>query len=186
MKREELKALGLTDEQIDKVMGINGQDIEASKTKLTTATTELEALKTQLTAANTQIEDFKKLDVEGVKKAADEWKTKAEKAQADAAAQMTELRFNHALDGALTVAKAKNSKAVRALLKSDDLKLAEDGSIVGLKDQLEKIKSENDYLFESDKPALKVVVGGKTQSTTASNPFLAAVRKGAGLPEQGE
>ena len=67
MKREELKALGLADDVIDKIMGINGADIEAQKAKLTPVQTELDGLKAQLTEANTTIEGFKKLDVDGIK-----------------------------------------------------------------------------------------------------------------------
>ena len=37
MKREDLKAMGLTDEQIDKVMAENGKDIEKQKTAAETA-----------------------------------------------------------------------------------------------------------------------------------------------------
>ncbi|MCX7714843.1 MAG: phage scaffolding protein [Clostridia bacterium] len=43
---------------------------------------------------------------------------------------------------------AKNAKAVKALLDMDDLKL-NSSEIVGLSQQLEKIKAENDYLFKS-------------------------------------
>ena len=81
---------------------------------------------------------------------ADDYKAKFEQAQADSKKQLDELRFNHALDSALGGAKAKNIKAVRALLETDKLKLNKDGSLTGLSEQLEKIKSENDYLFETE------------------------------------
>lgn len=64
MKREFLKELGLTDEQIDFIMAENGKDVEAVKAKTTTA------------EAGKQIEAFKGMDIEGVKKSADEWKAK--------------------------------------------------------------------------------------------------------------
>ena len=44
MTRAELEALGLTKEQIDSVMGINGNDIEKVKTKLTEAEKEADTL----------------------------------------------------------------------------------------------------------------------------------------------
>lgn len=183
MKREELKALELADDVIDKIMALHGKDVEASKTALTTAQTELDNAKKQLTEANTAIEGFKKLDVDGIKAAADEWKTKAEQAQAEATAQVSKLKFDHALDGALTGAKAKNAKAVRALLSMETLKLNDaDGSIVGLKDQLETLQKENDYLFESETPTPKIVLGGNNKPIT-EDALSAAMRKGAGLPE---
>jgi hypothetical protein len=182
MKRDELKAIGLTDEQIDKVMAANGQDIEAGKTKLTAATTEAEALKAQLTEAGKQIEAFKGMNIDQIKASADEWKTKAEQATADAQAQMAALRFDHALEAALTGAKAKDVVSVKANLKLGDLKLAEDGSIVGLNEQLAKVKETKDFLFESDKPAPKIVTGGNNQSIMKGDAITEIARKAAGLP----
>ena len=191
MNKKDLEKLGLTAEVIEKaglesnvldsIIVLHGKDIEKHKTAVGTAQTEAEGLKGQLTEANTTIEGFKKLDVEGIKAAADEWKAKAEQAATDAAAQVATLRFDHALDGALVGAKAKNAKAVKALLKADDLKLAEDGTIVGLQEQLEKIKSESDYLFESDEPAPKIVAGTHPKPIIG-DATVDAARKAAGLP----
>lgn len=183
MKREDLIKLGLAEDVVDKIMAMHGQDIEGHKTKLATAQTEVDGLKKQLTEANTTIEGFKKLDVDGIKAAADDWKSKAEKAQAEAAAQMAQLKFDYALDGAIGAAKARNAKAVKALLDAGALKLNEaDGSIIGLKEQLEKIKSENEYLFEGESGDPKIVAKSNNQSVL-DDPFMAAMRKGAGLPE---
>jgi len=183
MKREDLKKIeGLTDEVIDKIMQLHGQSVESQKSKLTTAETELSSLKKQLEEANQQIESFKGMNIDQIRAAAEEWKAKAEQAQKDAQAQIQQLKFEHALDQALAGAKAKNVKAVRALLQMDALKLNEaDGSIVGLKEQLEKLQSEADYLFESDQPAPKVVAGGNNQSVMNTDPFIAAFKRGAGL-----
>lgn len=181
MKREDLIKLGVAEEMVDKIMALHGSDIETHKTKLTTLQTELDNLKGQLKEAAAQIESFKGMDIEGVKKSADEWKAKAEAAEKDAQAQIQTLKFEHALDGALAGAKAKNAKAVKALLQADVLKLNEaDGSILGLKEQLEKIKTENDYLFESDTPTPRIVAGGNNQSVITDKVVLAA-RQGAGL-----
>jgi len=181
MKREDLKALELSDEAIDQVMKLHGQDIEAHKTKAVEAEKQLETLQGQLEEANKAIEGFKELDVDGIKAAADEWKTKAEAAQKEAKAQIQQLKFDHTLEGALTQAKAKNPKAVKALLNFEDLKLSqEDSSIVGLDKQLEKVKSEADYLFEPDQPTPKIVLGGQNKKTNMDSVTLAA-RKAAGL-----
>jgi predicted nucleic acid-binding Zn-ribbon protein len=163
MKRDDLIKLEIAEELVDKIMALHGKSVEKHKADFAAATTELDGLKTQLSEANSAIEGFKKLDIDGVKAAADEWKAKAEQAQADAVAQISKLKFDHALDGALTGAKAKNLTAVKALLKADDLKLSEDGTIIGLEDQLKKIQSENDFLFESENPPPKVVAGGKAK-----------------------
>lgn len=189
MKREDLIKLGIAEDLVDKIMALHGTDIESHKTKVATAQTELDAIKKQLSDANNEIDGFKKLDIEGVKKAADDYKAKFETAQADAQKQLAQLKFDHALDGALTGAKAKNAKAVRALLNMDALKLNEaDGSIIGLKDQLEQIQKDNDYLFAGESASVlasdpHIVTGGNPPQKTI-DAFDAALRRGAGLPEE--
>lgn len=185
MKREDLIKLGIAEDMVDKIMALHGADIEGHKSRLTAAQTELEGLKTQLGEANRQIEAFRGMDVDGIRRAADEWKAKAEQAQADAQKQLDDLRFNHALDGALAAAKAKNAKAVRALLNPDGLKLDGDGNLVGLNEQLEKIKTENGYLFEDDQPTPRIVSGGQPK-TVIGDPVILAARRAAGLSTEGE
>jgi len=58
---------------------------------------------------------------------------------------ISSMRFDYALEKSLSGAKAKSVKAVRALLDTDSLKLTDDGTIEGLDDQLEAIKSENEF-----------------------------------------
>ncbi|MDO4542084.1 MAG: phage scaffolding protein [Bacillota bacterium] len=58
------------------------------------------------------------------------------------------MRFDSALDTALMAGKAKSAKAVKALLDLNEVKMV-DGKITGLDAQLEALKSEHDYLFET-------------------------------------
>jgi len=180
MKREDLKALELEDGVIDQIMKLHGQDIEAHKTQLTEAEKQAETLQGQLEEATKAIEGFKDLDVDGIKQAADEWKAKAEQAQAEAQSEIERLKFDHALEGALSGAKAKNPKAVKALLDMEALKF-NDGKIIGLEDQLKTIQEGNDYLFESDEPTPKVVTKGQGKTTLTDSAVMAA-RKAANLP----
>ncbi len=147
MTRDFLKSLGIEDKAvIDQIMSENGKDIESEKTKFG----DYDSIKSQLSEANKQIEEFGKLDYEGLKKAADDYKAKFEQAQADSKKQLEEMQFNHALEGALTGAKARNVKAVRALLETEKLKLNKDGTLTGLSEQLEALKKDNAYLFEGE------------------------------------
>ncbi len=184
MKREFLKSLELSEDMIDKIMAEYGKSVEAEKAKVTTADAALKTAQEQLTEANKQIESFKALKPEELQKAADDYKVKFEQAQKDAQSEIAKLKFDHALDGALTSAKAKNAKAVKALLDTELLKLAEDGSVSGLKEQLEKIQKDNDFLFESETPDPKIVLGGNNQPIKNISAFEAAARKGAGLAQQ--
>lgn len=165
MKTEFLKGLNLSQDVIDKIMAENGKDIAAEQRKTSKAEQDRDSykeqadnLQTRLDDAGEQIEKFKKMDVESIQQAADDWKQKAEDATAEADKKIQAMQFDYALSEALTGAKAKNAKAVKALLDMDGLKFNE-GEIIGLDKQLETLKSENDYLFESDKPAPKIVKG---------------------------
>lgn len=149
MKREFLEELKIDKEVIDKIMAENGKDIEAEKQKVTAKQTELDGLKTQLKEANTQIESFKGKDIEGIKKAADEWKVKAETAQTEAEKQIAQLQFDYALETELSKAGARNPKTIKALLNMDSLKNVE-GNIIGLKEQIDKLKTDEAYLFNDD------------------------------------
>jgi small-conductance mechanosensitive channel len=149
MKREFLEELKLEKELIDKIMAENGKDIEAEKAKVTTKSAEIDGLKTQLNEANKQIESFKGMDIEGIKKAADEYKTKAEQAEVEAKKQIEKLQFEYSLESELQKAGARNPKTVKALLNMESLKNA-DGAIIGLKEQLEKLKTDEAYLFNAE------------------------------------
>lgn len=151
MKTEDLKAQGLTDEQIKFIMAENGKDIEAEKQKLTAQKAELDGIKKQLNEANQQIESFKGMDIEGIKKAAEDWKVKAETAELEAQKQIAQIQFDYALESELSKAGARNPKTIKALLNMEGLKNV-DGNIVGLKEQIEKLKTDESYLFVEENP----------------------------------
>jgi len=180
MKRDELTKLGLEAETIDKIMALHGQTVEGIKAQAATAKAEAQAAAAQLEEANKAIQGFKTLDIDGIKAAAEDYKTKWEQAQADAAAQVEKLKFDHALDAALTSARAKSAKAVKALLNLEGLKLTEDG-LAGLDEQLGKVREEAAYLFETDEKTPKIVTGAASNTTTQADIITAAARKAAGL-----
>lgn len=60
--------------------------------------------------------------------------------------------FNYALDGALTNAKCRNLKSVKANLDMDSIKL-ENGKLEGLDEQLKALKESDSYLFEDVVPS---------------------------------
>lgn len=185
MKTEELKALGLSEEQITAVMKQNGIDVENVKTKFS----DYDDLKKQLGDAGKTIEALKAKagDAEAIQKAVDEWKSKAEKAEQDAKAKMDALRFDYALERELGKAGARNAKAVRALLDTEKLKLEDGGpnkaeEITGLKEQLDKVKGENGFLFEDAEGgarAPRFSTGAGEKSEPASDATIRAVM---GLP----
>lgn len=182
MKREFLQNFKIGDaplskEIIDAIMDENGKDIEAAKKPFA----DYDTLKTQLTDANKAIEGFKAMDVDGVKKAADEWKAKYEQAEKDHAAKLADMKFDGLLSGAVSAAKGKNAKAIRALLDMDALKASKNQS-EDIKTALETLKKDSGYLFDDDQTPPPYAAGtGKQTTTTKYSPEENAIRAAAGL-----
>lgn len=148
MKREFLQNFkvgdqALTKEIIDAIMDENGRDIETAKKPFA----DYDDLKTRLAEANQTIESFKGMDIDAIRREAEDWKAKAEQAEKDAAAKVAEVEFNSRLTAAITGAKGRNAKAVMALLDMDTLK-ASKNQAEDIKAALEGLKKDNGYLFE--------------------------------------
>lgn len=151
MKTEFLKNLGLTDEQVNSVMEENGKDIAREQNSKATVEKELNDTKTLLANANKQIEDFKGMDIEAIKKSADEYKTKYEEADKKSKDDIAELKKSHAIDLALiNTHHAKNIKSVKANLNLENVKLDGD-KLIGFDDQIEALKKSDAYLFDIEK-----------------------------------
>lgn len=151
MTKEELKKLGLDEEQIKEVFRLNGIAVNNAKKELETLETEAKTLQGQLEAANKEIESFKDLDLEGIKQAAEDYKTKFEEAEAKAKKELEEIQFEHELEGMARDFKAKNIKAALALLDKEELKESKNRKD-DMKKAFESISEENSYLFGDDAP----------------------------------
>lgn len=155
MTRAELEALGLTKEQIESVIGINGNDIEKVKSKLAEVEAEANSIKGQLKDRDKQLSDLKnsKEDLEGLKKQIETLQSDNKAKDEQHKAEIKSLKVNNAVESALLGAKAKNVTAVKALLKDlDKAELLEDGSVKGLKEQVEALTKAEDskFLFETE------------------------------------
>lgn len=174
MTRAELEALGLTKEQIDSVMGINGNDIEKVKKKVTELENETETLRGQIKDRDKQLNDLKnsKEDLEGLKIQIETLQNENKAKDDQYKAEIKSLKVNSAVETALTGAKAKNLTAVKALLKDlDKAELLEDGTVKGLKEQIEALKKANDSKFLFDIETAPQTPKG---ATPASSPKASA------------
>lgn len=159
MTRKQLEDLGLTKEQADSVMKINGDDIENAKgtaaTEIKNLQTEVEGLKTQVGDRDKQLETLKASagDNADLKKQIEDLQTENATAKATHESELNQLKIDFAVEKALTGAKAKNIKAVKALLELGEAKLDKDGNVKGLDEQIEKLRSGDDtkFLFEAQK-----------------------------------
>lgn len=151
MNREALKEMGLTDEQIDKVMASHGSVVNTTKQELETVTTERDDLKGQLTDRDTQLETLqdKAAGNEELLSQIEQLKTDNTTATQELQSKLDKQSFDFTLDKALTGAKVRNPKALKALLELENIKL--DGEkLLGLDDQLTTLKESDAYLFEME------------------------------------
>ena len=159
MTKEELKALGLNDEQIEKVVEDYGKNY-VPKNQFNQKNEELKQAKESLTTMQSDIEALKKTNADNAElaKQIDEMKAAQVKRDEEYTAQIHKMEVDGIVERTLMTFKAKNGKAVRALLDLEDVKL-KDGTIKGLDDQLTKLKESDPYLFESESKPTGVTPG---------------------------
>lgn len=159
MTKKQLEDLGISKELIDAVMKINDNDIanakSASAAEIKNLQTEADGLKAQVSDRDKQLETLKASagDNEALTKQIADLQAENVKAKETHEAELNQLKVDFAVEKALTGAKAKNIKAVRALLDLTDAKLDKDGNVKGLSEQIEKLTTGADtkFLFEAAK-----------------------------------
>lgn len=154
MKTEDLKAIGLSEEQIQEVHKLHGLDITAMKHEKSVLEADLENLNRQLTTANEKIESFGDIDVDEIKREVEEYKLKLEEVDAAHKKEMEGLKQNHSIDLALTNANARNVKAVKALLDMEKLQGSKDFS-ADLSRMIDGLKESDGYLFDTKEMGTK-------------------------------
>ena len=157
MKREHVKAKipGITDEQLDWLMNENGSDINAEKGNAARIQGELDTANTTIKNLQDTVKKYDGVDVQALRQQLTTLQTKYD---TDIAA----VRRDSAIDLALSGRRAKNSKAARALLDLEAIKMDGD-KLTGLDDQLETLQKENPWLFESEGSTggMQVSTGGE-------------------------
>lgn len=122
MKTDELKAQGLTDEQIAFVMAENGKDISKVQKRADDMAAELDREKTRANNAEETLKGFDGVDVKALNASIESWKKKAEDAEKDYNQKIADRDFEDSLKEAIAKANGLNPKAIRALLDVDALK----------------------------------------------------------------
>ena len=148
MNKEDLIAMGLTEEQAKKVMdSLDGNYV--TKTRFNEVNEENKTLKKSVSDRDKQLEDLKKSsgNNEKLKKQIETLQQENANQKKAHEAEMTQLRLDNAIDAALTAAGAKNIKAVRALLDTSKVKVGEDGKLTGFDDLLSAVQKSDSYLF---------------------------------------
>ena len=105
MKTEDLKALGLNDEQVQRVFAMNGADVNREKQAAETAKAERDAIRTQLDEANTKLKGYDP-----------DWQQKATDAQKAADAKVAELQAGYAAQNAAAGLHFTSASAKKAFM----------------------------------------------------------------------
>lgn len=149
MNKEDLIAMGLTEEQAKKVMdSLDGSYV--TKTRFNEVNEENKALKKSVSDRDKQLEDLKKSSGDNAtlqQQIADLQKQNAEQQKAHDE-ELAKLKLDNAVELALSGANARNGKAVRAMLDMSKVKMGEDGKLSGFDEQIEALKKSDAYMFD--------------------------------------
>lgn len=154
MKREFLKGLGLEDTVIDQIMDENGKDINKANEKVKTLEAEVNNTKELLTNANKEIDSYKSMDIEAIKKSAEDYKTKYETAENDYKAKIAEMELNNKLEKYVDGLNLKNDiykKEVISRIKEKELKFDGD-TLLGGEELVKGFKEQYAEAFNDTKP----------------------------------
>lgn len=164
MTKEELKALGLTDEQVEKINEDYGKNY-VSKSQFNAKNEELKQVKGELKTVNDEIDTLKKnhQDNEDLAKQIEKLKADSAERETEYNAKIKQMEIDSLVDKAIVNAKGRNATAIKALLNLTDAEI-EDGKIKGLDEQVKKIQESDSYLF--GEPSINGLnPGGKPDNT---------------------
>ena len=155
MKREEVKSKipGITDEQLDWLMGENGRDVTAEKTKAASLQTQVNDLTKQLTTAKDGLKAFEGVDVADLK-------GQITKLQSQLNEQADSFAFDSALDGAIRDARGRDVKAIRGMLDVAALKASKDRTR-DIKAAIDTLAKDKAWAFGGEGAGVTVTTGGE-------------------------
>jgi hypothetical protein len=106
-------------------------------------------LEVQLKDRDTQLADLSKnnKDNEALLNQIKDLQALNKQTTTDYESKINQMQFDYALDGALTNAKSKNNKALKALLDMNSIKYQE-GKLEGFQEQIEALQKDASYLFD--------------------------------------
>ena len=174
ISREKLLKIGLSNEQMEKIIALHGADIEELKAKsdelINSKTEELkkanESLQSQIAERDKDLKTLKKQagDNEELTNQFKELQSKYKQDTENLTKELQQTKLNSAVDSALGKAKVRNTKAAKALLNMDDIQLNDKGELEGLDDQISSLQKSDGYLFDqgSKEPYQPQGGGGNT------------------------
>lgn len=184
MKRDELREMGLTDEQVTKVFGMHSAEVNDLHSQISTITGERDQYKDELNTNAQKLKDLQKdaKDNEELQGQLKDLRKEFDDSQKASQDKIASLKLNSAVDLAIAGSHARNGKAVRALIDMDKVKMGDDGTLTGLDDQLTGLKDSDSYLFEEQpKNTSNSTVSGNPSGGDGGSDNRDAFRQALGL-----
>lgn len=166
MKKEEFVKLGISEDLAAKAEAASQEELKGyiPKARFDEVNNEKKKLELDVHDRDGQLETLKNStgDVEAMKQQIATLQADNKAKDEAHAAEIKQLKIDAAVDAALTGARAKNTTAVKALLKDlDKAEIGEDGTIKGLAEQIEALQKSDEYLFEAKETKKTQVKGAK-------------------------
>ncbi len=160
MKKDEFVKLGISEELAAKAEAASTEELKGyiPKERFNEVNNEKKTLEATLSERDQQLETLKNStgNVEEMKKQIADLQTENKTKDEAHEAEIKQLKIDSAVNAALITAKAKNTTAVKALLKDlDKAELADDGTVKGLAEQIAALQKSDDYLFEAKTSKMK-------------------------------
>jgi len=149
--KEILKKAGIPEDKLDSTITDINKELPKyfiPKDKYNEVAEAKKKLEADIAERDKQLEDLKKAagTSEELKKQIEQLQAENQKAAEEWQAKMAQMQLDFAIEKALAAAKAKNAKAVKALLDMEKVKLDGD-KLLGLDDQLKALQQSDSYLF---------------------------------------
>ena len=185
MKREFLEGLNLEGDTIESIMKEYGTSISKINAELTNSKNEVQTLKTQLDNANNEIKSYKDMDIESIKKSANDWETKynelVENQKAEKEKSIRNERINEFFKDTKFSSEMARNGVIAEFNKKDFKYDEETKSFQGASEWLSNLKSTDKGSFLSDVANPKFTTPPSAPTNTGTQDEL---RKIMGLSEK--
>lgn len=181
MKREQLKELGLSDEQIGSIMALHGQTVNELNKGLATAEQERDQFKEQLDSNQSELDTLKKAAEgnEDLTQQLADLQTKFDEAKTNSENQLSEQQKDFAIKLALKEAKALDEDIVLGQLDKNSIKIM-DGKLQGFDEQVKGLQKSKAFLFQQapdPTPTPRIVAGGNPGNVQENTGLLSQQMK---------
>ncbi|MCC5422511.1 phage scaffolding protein [Clostridium botulinum] len=150
-----------------------------SKTRFDQVNEQAKEYKKQVGERDKQINNLKEeyKDVDGLKEKVEQLELDNKTQKETYEKQLSDIAFNNALEKGLGAFSIKDKKLIMTLIDKDKLKVDED-NVIGLKEQIEPLKTSHEYLFDKEiKGTGSFVTGGNNDTQPNKTNFASELGK---------